>query len=466
MINLADSLGSNLGRDAKMVAITVNAITIEMKYVINNNGSLYYQRAVPTALQERLRKKTIKAKLDPMLGNISLQAQKLAKQHDALFKAMHGDKELTVSESKLVAIEHLAKYGLKPDDANTDAEVEDPLFEGAKPHLDAFMDDYLERYRDGVTTKEEDLAYKMLFKPLPMTLGEALDVYFEEHERGREQKWRKKIEHYWALLVEHCGDVALQAVTRNVIKSYILKRLDQGKKTGTIEKELAISGAIFNAARRAKSINCINPFERQKIPGKGLDVKEKIVLTKAQLGDVVRAAIAAGDDIRAIVVLQAATGARISEIVGLRATDVGVIDGVPFLDIKTYGNGAAHRRLKTKNSVRKTALLPFAAKVAQMLAKDATGTYLFPRYITEDGSVNNDAADGAVNKWLKAQVDDLTSHCFRHTVKTMLRQVTSKSINDQITGHSGQDDADEYGEGAALKLQLRELKKAFKGVDV
>jgi hypothetical protein len=356
-----------------MVAVTVNAITIEMKYVINNNGSLYYQRAVPVALQQRLGKKTFKVPLDPMLGNVSLQALKLAKQHDALFKAMRGDTQLTVSESKLAAIEHLAKFGLRPDDGNKEADEYDLRFGDARPHLDAFLDDVVEKIHDGSASKEEQLAYKMLWKPLPLTLSEALDIYFSEHERGQEQRWRKKTEHYWELFVEHCGDVALQAVTREVVKSYINKRLSLGKKTGTVEKELAISSAIYNAARRAKSINCINPFEKQKIAGKGLDVKEKIVLTKPQLGDVIRAALAKADDIRAIVVLQSVTGARISEIAGLRAADVGAIDGVSYLNIREYGKD---RRLKTKNSIREAALLPFAAKVANKLADEATGAYL------------------------------------------------------------------------------------------
>lgn len=448
-----------------MVAVTVSGITIEMKYVFNNNGSLYYQRGIPKPLQERLQRRNFKIKLDPMLGNVSLQAQKLAREHDALFKAMLGDKELTVSEQKLVAINTLATFGLRPDDGNKEADDYDLRFGDKFPHLDPFLDDLAEKMRDGSSTKIDDLAFKMLYKPLPLTLSEALDVYFSEHERGSEAEWRRNIEFYWGLFVEHCGDIALKAVERDHVKSYILKRLAAGKKTGTVDKELNICAAVFNTARTEKSINTINPFERQKIPGKGLDAKEKLVLKEDQLGQVIRAAIAKNDDIRAIVVLQAVTGARISEVVGLRVADVCKLDGISYLNIREYTNGEAYRRLKTKNSVREAPLLPFAAKVAEKLAKEATGEFLFPRYIKEDGTVNNDAADAAVNKWLKLQVGDLTSHCFRHTIKTLLRQVTSKSINDEITGHKGQDTADTYGLGVALKLKLKELKKAFKNVE-
>ena len=449
-----------------MVAITVSGITLEMKYVFNNNGSLYYQRGVPKALQKRLQKRSFKIKLDPMLGNVSLQAQKLAKEHDALFKAMLGDKELTVSESKLVAINTLATFGLRPDDANKEADEYDLRFGDKYPHLDPFIDALAEKRRDGVSTKEDELALKMLYKPLPLTLTEALEVYFSSHERGSDAKWRKNIEFYWGLFVEHCGDIALKSVERDHVKSYILKRLAEGKKTGTVDKETNICAAVFRTAKIEKSINTINPFERQKIPGKGLDVKEKIVLNKEQLGAVISAAIAKDDDIRAIVVLQSVTGARISEIVGLRVADVCKLEGVSYLNIKEYTNGEAYRRLKTKNSIRESALLPFAAAIAEKLVKDAKGAFLFPRYVRKDGSINNDAADAAVNKWLKLQVPDLTSHCFRHTIKTLLRQVTSKAINDEITGHKGQDTADSYGLGVALKLKLKDLKKAFKGVEV
>ena len=279
-----------------MVAISVAGITIEMRFVFSNNGSLYYQKAVPKSLQDRIGKRTLKIKLDPMLGNVGQQAKKLASQHDALFKGMQQDKSLTVSEQKLAAIAALAIHGLRPDDANKEAEIDDPAFNGLKPHLDSFMDEYIEKKRDGVATKEEDLAYKMLFKPMPMTLSEAIDVYFEEHERGTELEWRKNIRHYWDLFVDHAGDIALLAVERDTVKGYIRKRLELNKKTGTVEKELSIIGAVFNKARIAKSINCINPFERQTVPNAGKDAKKKLVLTKAQLSAVIKAAQAADDD--------------------------------------------------------------------------------------------------------------------------------------------------------------------------
>lgn len=447
-----------------MVAISVAGITIEMRYVFNNNGTLYYQRAVPKSLQDRVGKRTLKIKLDPMLGNVGQQAEKLASQHDALFKGLQQNKSLTVSEQKLAAIAALAMHGLRPDDANKQAEIDDPAFDGLKPHLDSFMEEYIEKKRDGVATKEEDLAYKMLFKPMPMTLSEAIDVYFEEHERGTEPEWRKKIRHYWDLFVAHAGDIALLAVERDTVKGYIRNRLSLNKKTGTVEKELSIIGAVFNKARIVKSINCINPFERQTVPNAGKDAKKKLVLTKAQLSAVIEAAQAADDDIRRIIILQAATGARISEIVGLRVEDVSKLDQTTYLRLQTHHDEHGSRTLKTTSSEREIPLIPFAAKAAAKQAKESKGAWLFQRYIDADGTVKADSADAIVNKWLKSQVNDLTSHSFRHTIKTYLREVTSKSISDEITGHGSKDISDQYGLGVSLKMKLDALKKAFKGV--
>ena len=449
-----------------MVAVTVAGITIEMKHVFSNNGTLYYQRAVPKALQDRLQKRTLKIKLDPLRGSIRLQAERLAKEHDALFKAMLGNKELTISEQKLAAIATLAAHGLKPNDGNDYPDINEQRFGGLQPHLDSFMDEYIEKHRDGVTSKEEDLAYKMLYKPLPMVLSEALEVYYEEHPRGNEDDFRKNTKHYWDLFIDHAGDIALLAVERETVKDYIRKRLTLGKKTGTVEKELSIIGAVFNKARITKSINCINPFEKLSVPNAGKDAKKKIVLSKEQLSAVIKAAEALNDDIRRIVLLQAATGARISEIVGLRVEDVTKLNQTTYLKLQTHDDEHGIRSLKTTSSIREIPLIGFAAKVAENQRRESPDVWLFQRYVSKDGKVNADSASGAVNKWLKQQIAGLTSHSFRHTIKTYLREVTSKSISDQITGHASQDASDQYGLGVSLQTKLDALNKAFVGVDV
>jgi len=451
-----------------VVAITVAGISITMKYVTSNNGSLYYQRAIPKALQARLGKSNFKYPLDPMQGAISKQAEELARQHSALFKAMQQDSMLTVTEQKLAAIASLATHGLKPGDASKDADIDDPNpnLQGLKPHIEGFLDSYIEKHRERKTTKDEDLAYKMLYKPLPLTLSEAIDVYFDEHERGNEDKWRQNIKHYWDLFLDHAGDIALAAVERETVKAYIRKRLAEGKKTGTVEKELSIIGAVFNKARISKSINCINPFERQSVPNAGKDAKRKLVLEKQQLSGVLKAANSVNDDIRRIVLLQAATGARIAEIVGMRLSDLSELNGITFIKIQEHSDSHGSRSLKTVSSQREIPLVPFGTKAAKSQLQDAKGVWLFPRYITTEGTVNADSAGASVNKWLKGQITGLTSHSFRHTLKTYLREVTSKAISDEITGHSSADVADSYGLGVSLKTKLDALKKAFKGVDV
>lgn len=451
-----------------MVAITVAGISITMKYVTSNNGSLYYQRAIPKALQARLGKSNFKYPLDPMQGAISKQAEELARQHSALFKAMQQDSMLTVTEQKLAAIASLATHGLKPGDASKDADIDDPNpnLQGLKPHIEGFLDSYIEKHRERKTTKDEDLAYKMLYKPLPLTLSEAIDVYFDEHERGNEDKWRQNIKHYWDLFLDHAGDIALAAVERETVKAYIRKRLAEGKKTGTVEKELSIIGAVFNKARISKSINCINPFERQSVPNAGKDAKRKLVLEKQQLSGVLKAANSVNDDIRRIVLLQAATGARIAEIVGMRLSDLSELNGITFIKIQEHSDSHGSRSLKTVSSQREIPLVPFGTKAAKSQLQDAKGVWLFPRYITTEGTVNADSAGASVNKWLKGQITGLTSHSFRHTLKTYLREVTSKAISDEITGHSSADVADSYGLGVSLKTKLDALKKAFKGVEV
>lgn len=448
-----------------MVTLVLGGMTIQMKHVVNNNGTPYYQRSVPKDLKQRIGKSLLKVKLEPAKGNIAVQAANLSREHDALFKALRNDPSLNVSEQKVAAIALLAQFGLKQGDGNIRLQWPNIPADAPddQPHLDPFLDAYTENKWDGIENPTEELARKILTSPLPLLLSEALDVYFENHKRGKDEEFRKTTKAHWDKLVALTGDIALLTLDRDIAKQYMNARLAQGLKTGTVKREMNQLSAVVQKIIIEHRLAIRNPFERLAPQALGLDAKKKIVLTPHQLQEVLDACRRKNDDIRRIVILQIATGARIAEIVGLRTSDVSS-EPVPFITIMPHFDSLGSRSLKTINSERSVPLISFAATaVKQQLISAGDSPYLFPRY--NDGTVKNDSADAVVNKWLKKSTGlDITSHCFRHTIKTLLRDVTSKGINDQITGHSSGDIADEYGLGYSLNEQLKALKKAFKTI--
>lgn len=448
-----------------MVTLVLGGMTILMKHVVNNNGSPYYQRSVPKDLKGRIGKSLFKVKLEPAKGNIASQASNLAREHDALFKALREDPTLTVSEQKIAAIALLAQYGLKQGDGNIRLQWPNIPVNAPddQPHLDAFFDAYAENKHDGIDNPTEELARKILTSPLPLLLSEALDIYLANHKRGQDADFRKTTKAHWDKLVSLAGDIAVVSYDRDMAKKYMNARLAYGLKTGTVKREMNQLSAVFQKVIIEERLAIRNPFERLAPQALGLDAKKKIVFTPQQLQEILDACRRKNDDIRRIVIIQIATGARIAEVVGLRTSDISS-DPLSSVKFRPYFDSLGSRSLKTINSERTVPLLGFAALAAknQLLAV-GDSPYLFPRY--NDGTVKNDAADAVVNKWLKKTTGlDVTSHCFRHTIKTLLRDVTSKAINDQITGHSSSDIADDYGLGYSLNEQLKALKAAFKSI--
>ena len=390
-----------------MVTLVLGGMTIQMKHVVDNNGLPYYQRSVPKDLKGRIGKSLFKIKLEPTRGNnIAAQAASLAREHDALFKALREDPTLTVSEQKIAAIALLAQYGLKQGDGNVrlqwpsiPANAQDD-----QPHLDPFFDAYAENKHDGIENPTEELARKILTSPLPLLLSEALNVYFSNHSRGQDVAFRKTTKAHWEKLVTLTGDIALASLDRGMAIAYMNSRLNRGLKTQTVQREMNMLSAVVNKAIIELEIPMRNPFERLTPPSLGDDAEQKMVLNKDQLSFVIKAARSANDEIRRIVLLQAATGARISEIVGLRVEDVKSLNAINYLHFKRYSDLHGKRTLKNTNSVREVPLLPFAAEAVAQQVNLSSGTWLFQRYISSEGLVKGNSADAAVNKWLKTQI--------------------------------------------------------------
>jgi len=164
---------------------------------------------------------------------------------------------------------------------------------------------------------------------------------------------------------------------------------------------LASINAVFNSGRREFDIQCLNPFEKMVIPHEGHDTIKRVPFTIQELRTISAACRKLDDDIRWIVGLQLATGARLAEIVGLRKEDIlfDATSSIPFIFIRQHLK--LGRSLKTPGSERMVPLFGISLWAAQQaVSQDNPSGWLFPRY-AKDKDIRATHCSNTINKWFR-----------------------------------------------------------------
>ena len=460
-----------------MKILLTNNTIIELRNCVIISNHPYYQRGIPKDLQDRFEgKKIIKIKLDPYSKqSIASQVQSYTHNHTVLFKALRDDPNMVASEQKIAALTLLSSYKLKAGDgkiidlvASDDPSVlDDPVFIQSAN----FYADFQDKEEKGTLTSVDHLAHQMLRTPLPMVLSEVLDVYFKNHPKGHLEAYRSKVKLVWDKLIELIQDIPLVTLNRTLAKKYRDLRLEQTKgkvnktkiKTTTVNREINQIKAVITTVIREEDLDITNPFESLTIAGLGEDTDNREPFDVSELTTLLNACKENFDQTRKILTVQALTGARISEIAGLRRKDF-VEGDIPYITIKPYVN----RSLKTKESKRSVPLVGLALTAVQeqikTLSKD--DVFLFPQYCKETG-VNGNAISATANKYIKSLGIDKTTHSLRHSMRDLLRdaQVTA-DIAHEIGGWGHQVIGDRYGKGFSLIVKQKALLEATKPIQI
>lgn len=445
-----------------MATLHLNGSVLIVKYLYDNNGSPYYQRRVPRDLVNRFGKTKLAIALDPAHGSPAIQVQRIARKHDALFKAFRNDPNLAVSEQKLAALTLLDNFGLSEGAAQ---ERLDPRFDEAaiyddQPHLSEFHDYLIDLQRDGKLTNVDKLAFRALQGPLPVSLSEMPQIYFEHHKRGSDPIWRKKQLQYWDKLVNFLGDIPAESVSRERAREYRAHREAQGLKSQSVQKDLNIVKAVFRVCIRELPLKITNPFDGLTATAHGMDAEKRPSLTLAELLTVIDSAVRRSDEIRRIALACALTGARIGEVVGLRKEDCKFSGKVPYVSFVEYGA----RRLKTRNSIRDVPVLPILlSELKRQVAECGDSGALFPRYNDMKSAPKASGASAAVNKWFREELEiSKTAHSLRHSMADLLREAeVTEDLREELLGHGRQKSADNYGLGRSLDKKLGAVRAAY-----
>ena len=352
------------------------------------------------------------------------------------------------------ALNILEAYGLFPGAGLIKVQGNDF---SSSPHLDDF---HLDLIHQGHQTEAQQLAVHLLTKPAPMTLAKVLNVYFQNHPKGTDPDFQTECKQHCTKIIKEMGSYNIESLTRAKVKEFILKRVTE-VKTLTVKREISVIKAAFNVVIREKELDIRNPFEGQTIPNLGKDKKSREPFTKDELKLIIKTCLSKSNDINSLLLLCVLMGTRLSELAGLRRSDVKLHEKIPYISLVEYGK----RTLKTKNSVRDVPLLPLAVDVMKNILASHNEPMVFPRY-NKDSEILGDNASATLNKVLiRIGIKGKTVHCARHTMRDLMRAADIPPyIIDATQGWGSNSVGESYGKGYSLNQKLDALKKALKPI--
>jgi integrase len=456
------------------VLLEAGFLTVTIRHSLLKDGVYFYYRRIPDDLRGHYGgKRHIRKSLKTSQAHIAAQKiAALASADDVLWASWRSPQAkevgVTSQENRRAAIALLDRLGLAPGDAHRSkldghhAEVLDDYFEGryGEKYMEVRHSPY---YAEGdderlFTVVEREAVRLVMEEPgkRRVLLTDALEAYLKSHPKGQQEKFARDTRRAIQGAIAAVNDLPLEAYKREQANSVRDHLLATGIKTATVRRELNRIKAVFNVGLTEFDLSGVkNPFEKLRIANEDHDAKTRDPFTTQELQAISRACHEWNDDIRHIIALQADTGARLGEIVGLRIEDVVLDHATPHIHIRPHVK--LGRTLKTDTSERKVPLVGVALWAAQEAVKAnrmAGGKkgWLFPRYAS-DGSIKATHASNSINKWLQSVTKTgKTSHSFRHTMRDRLRYAgTPHDIQDVIGGWGTKTVGMGYGQGYRLE---------------
>ncbi|MDA9899502.1 tyrosine-type recombinase/integrase [Planktomarina temperata] len=424
------------------------------RYVFRRaNGSFRYKRNVP----ERLRPLIGKATLYRQLGDSYREAmQALPLVHARIEALLNDEADKSARERSLEIIR-----GALGD------EVAEMVLAEAVPEYspieDALNELGKDLHRQKMPPEVVQQVYTGKLRPDVLTLAMTLDQYeaYKSDTPKAAREIGQRIERLRTDMKSVFGKQKLKYtpltdITRqdaNDLRDHLLSRVSANSAV----RMLGVVRTAINHVIVEHSLTIPNMFTNLKIKGAGASKHDRLPLTDSQL-TLLEPAFSGDATAWALYVTLRDTGARVSEISGLRTKDCDLV--AKCLDISP----TPWRGLKTTNSQRSVPLSAEAAAALGKLIQNQTSdpeAPLFDRYTKERGA---DSCSAMLMKRLRTVITDkkLTMHSLRHRMKDKLRNTgCPEAISLAILGHSTNTVAANYGSGYALEVMREHLEKAW-----
>lgn len=241
-----------------------------------------------------------------------------------------------------------------------------------------------------------------------------------------------------------------------------------GRAASSVDRYLNIVRAAFNYAITELDIEgAKNPFmglRAIKDEGAGPDRRSRNPFNADQLNaartQVLRVC---NKDTQRVWRILEKTGCRITEVTGLRRSDVRLDHRIPYIDVEWHED----RRLKTKASRRWVPLIGDAlAAVKEALDASEGGQYLFPAFCKQNGA---SSASSMMSRAVRAVVEDrkVVTHSLRHRIKDLLWLAGyAETEHGLLMGQSTGNVSHDYGgDDARLEVAHRMLRTALELAD-
>lgn len=453
-------------------------LRIEVKFLIERNGTLYFRRRVPDPLKEIIGKRewVISLKLEAEQTSKAIQpVERLTKQTDQQIQQAEILKGSGASERELIeAAEQWAK-----DNEFLAGQVgltSEPSFDTST--YEYWLDDTLRKTRRRSGKQHEELLEEDDFDrsdwiriqtvkegqrlPVEYTIRDALENYDKRHKGGKVASPElSAIDQF----IEFAGNMKLREIRRVKVHDWLTwLHTERDQSHSTIQRRLNSIKSIVNHAIRDFELDFDNPFASQKPPEASKDPtsqkerrlpfhKTHLALLEAHLQKPT-----VNRDWADAFVLMKLTGARPKEILGLSIDDVFLEHDIPFVRI----DWTEERRLKTSGSSRHIPIVGDAFNI--IAARKSAGSHrLFPnvKLVNADGKPDSRDYSNKLNNVIRSagipRSTRLVSYSMRHTLEDALRASgASEHIQKVILGHSQSDMTSRYGAATPLLTTLRD----------
>lgn len=289
-------------------------------------------------------------------------------------------------------------------------------------------------------------------------LFELCDLW-ERVRNPRSAKERARVRLYVRRFIAHAGDLKPRAVTRDHANAFRDKLENDGETSTNIQQHLNKLRTLFNVALSEGVVTDNNPFYKvnaRRDNKKHSDKKQSFTAEQARA--FIQTLKAEDDDFAWAMKLLVYHGARGKEICQLRVDDVTTISGVSVFRIHDQ-----HGSVKTESSVRDVPVNPrckgITAYAKRVAAEHGDDAWLFQSFKGLEHRIQ-----GKGSRFLRKKVGitdkRLTIHCWRHTFRTVARNVEMPlSVSHAIMGHEEGGEHGKYGNRPSIKLCAKWIAK-------
>ncbi len=307
-------------------------------------------------------------------------------------------------------------------------------------------------------------------------LSDAIEAYTKENQNGWTLKTAKEFTGIYNKIISGLSDPWLQDIDRPALVEYRDKLSNEGKHVKTVNKYLQMLSTVLRHAGRLKWITG-NPAEGLGLKDNRREDDIRHAFTLPEINQIFLALQSAKKTFYVtnhherywLPLLGMYTGARVNELAQLSIADIVEEQGIPAIIITSVGNDA--KRLKSESSRRTLPLhkdlLTLGFLVYVKIIKEKGHDRLFPTLRLGPNGYSHYfvRSFSGSNGWLHSTIPTLPEgvsyHCFRHTVATMLKNVSEQeSLIMEILGHKQSSLAlGRYGKPYDLPLKKVSINK-------